>query len=87
MTTILFDLVLLALALDLIIWGIDQGWSCMRASRTSTTGSGYVAGVARYSGFRRLDSIRTESSNMGTACISAPRAASANIWRRRRKND
>lgn len=27
MTTILFNLVLLALALDLIIWGIDQGWS------------------------------------------------------------
>ena len=26
MTTILFNLVLLALALDLIIWGIDQGW-------------------------------------------------------------
>lgn len=27
MTTILFNLVLFALALDLIIWGIDQGWS------------------------------------------------------------
>lgn len=27
MTTILFNLVLLALALDLILWGIDQGWS------------------------------------------------------------
>lgn len=27
MTTILFNLVLFALALDLILWGIDQGWS------------------------------------------------------------
>lgn len=26
MTTILFNLVLFVLALDLIIWGIDQGW-------------------------------------------------------------
>lgn len=30
MTTILFNLVLLALALDLIIWGIDQGWSLVK---------------------------------------------------------
>ena len=27
MTTILFNLILLALALDLILWGIDQAWN------------------------------------------------------------
>ena len=34
MTTILFDLVLLALALDLILWGIDQGWSLVNRYHT-----------------------------------------------------
>lgn len=33
MTTILFNLVLLALALDLIIWGVDQGWSLVNRYR------------------------------------------------------
>ncbi len=33
MTTILFNLVLLALALDLIIWGIDQGWDLVNRYR------------------------------------------------------
>ena len=33
MTTILFNLVLLALALDLIIWGIDQGWDIVNRYR------------------------------------------------------
>lgn len=34
MTTILFNLVLLALALDLIIWGIDQGWRLVNRYHT-----------------------------------------------------
>lgn len=34
MTTILFNLVLFALALDLIIWGIDQGWSLVNRYKT-----------------------------------------------------
>ena len=34
MTTILFNLVLLALALDLIIWGIDQGWHLVNRYKT-----------------------------------------------------
>lgn len=34
MTTILFNLVLLALALDLIIWGIDQGWCLINRYKT-----------------------------------------------------
>lgn len=34
MTTILFNLVLLALALDLIIWGFDQGWSLVNRYKT-----------------------------------------------------
>ena len=34
MTTILFNLVLLALAIDLIIWGIDQGWSLVNRYHT-----------------------------------------------------
>lgn len=34
MTTSLFNLVLLALALDLIIWGIDQGWSLVNRYKT-----------------------------------------------------
>ena len=34
MTTILFNLVLLALALDLIIWGIDQGWCLVNRYKT-----------------------------------------------------
>lgn len=34
MTTILFNLVLLALALDLILWGIDQGWSLVNRYKT-----------------------------------------------------
>ena len=33
MTTILFNLVLFALVLDLIIWGIDQGWSLVNRYR------------------------------------------------------
>ena len=33
MTTILFNLVLIALALDLIIWGIDQGWRLVNRYR------------------------------------------------------
>lgn len=33
MTTILFNLVLFALALDLIIWGIDQGWDLVNRYR------------------------------------------------------
>lgn len=33
MTTILFNLVLLVMALDLIIWGIDQGWSLVNRYR------------------------------------------------------
>ena len=35
MTTILFNLVLLAMALDLIIWGIDQGWCLVNRYKTS----------------------------------------------------
>lgn len=35
MTTILFNLVLFALALDLILWGIDQGWSLVNRYKTS----------------------------------------------------
>ena len=35
MTTILFNLVLFALALDLIIWGIDQGWSLVNRYHTN----------------------------------------------------
>lgn len=34
MTTILFNLVLLALAIDLIIWGIDQGWCLVNRYKT-----------------------------------------------------
>lgn len=34
MTTILFNLVLFALALDLIIWGIDQGWCLVNRYHT-----------------------------------------------------
>lgn len=34
MTTILFDMVLLALALDLIILGIDQGWRLVNRYKT-----------------------------------------------------
>ena len=34
MTTILFNLVLFALALDLIIWGIDQGRSLVNRYRS-----------------------------------------------------
>lgn len=34
MTTILFNLMLLALALDLIIWGIDQGWRLVNRYHT-----------------------------------------------------
>ena len=34
MTTILFNLVLLALAMDLIIWGIDQGWRLVNRYKT-----------------------------------------------------
>ena len=37
MTTILFNLVLLVLALDLIIWGIDQGWSLVNRYKTQLT--------------------------------------------------
>lgn len=33
MTTILFNLVLLALALDLIIWGIDQEWNLVNRDK------------------------------------------------------
>lgn len=33
MTTVLFNLVLLALAMDLIIWGIDQGWRLVNRYR------------------------------------------------------
>ncbi|WP_071141439.1 hypothetical protein [Acidaminococcus timonensis] len=33
MTRILFNLVLLAMAMDLIIWGIDQGWSLVNRYR------------------------------------------------------
>lgn len=33
MTTILFNLVLFALALDLIIWGVDQGWDLVNRYR------------------------------------------------------
>lgn len=34
MTTILFNLVLFALALDLIIWGVDQGWDLVNRYKT-----------------------------------------------------
>lgn len=34
MTTILFNLVLLALDLDLVIWGIDQGWRLVNRYKT-----------------------------------------------------
>ena len=33
MTAILFNMVLFALALDLIIWGIDQGWDLVNRYR------------------------------------------------------